>query len=499
MPKAEGGLAESHKDIEKLKELRDTYFTSYGDEKRNIEEQFKETQRRMFLHALNWQATGSQTYKLSEWNPFSDEASSWFDPEWMFGIPVSSPFVKGGEGGFDIVIANPPYIFARNSAAKGLTESDKRYFYDNFELAEYQVNLYPLFIEKGTQLLRSIGLLSFITPNNWLTINTNKALRKFILTKSDVIIVNFYARVFESADVDSSIIIYQKSGGRNAVRLMEYSDGFRFIKETNTAFFLDQRDHVINIEAFKGSGGISDLMFKIESQSDRLGSVADVKAGLKAYEVGKGNPPQTEEMKRERVYHSTKKVGSAYIKYLDGKDVCRYRLDWNGEYLKYGSNLAAPRKDFRLYSTKRILVRQIPAKPPYCIHACIAEETCLNDLNSMNVINLTESPEAILGIINSRLTSFWFIHKFGKMQRETFPQFKVNELAYFPLPKRRQDKANEIAEISKQILSAKQKDPDADTSALEHQIDEMVYKLYGLTPEEIAIIEGVKSSLRKLI
>ena len=182
---------------------------------------------------------------------------------------------------------------------------------------------------------------------------------------------------------------------------------------------------------------------------------------------------------------------------MDGKDVNRYHLNWSGEYLKYGDHLAEPRRDFQLFSSKRILVRQIPAKPPYCIHACIAEETCLNDLNSMNVINLTESPEAILGIINSRLTSFWFIHKFGKMQRETFPQFKVNELAEFPLPKRRADKTNEIAEMSKQILAAKQKDPDADTSGLEWQIDQMVYKLYDLTPEEIAIVEGVNCKIIK--
>lgn len=102
LPKAEGGLAESHSDIEKLRELREAYFTAYGDEKRRIEKEFKETQGRMFLHALNWQATRSQTYKLSEWNPFEDTAASWFDAEWMFGVT----------DGYDITIGNPPYVRA---------------------------------------------------------------------------------------------------------------------------------------------------------------------------------------------------------------------------------------------------------------------------------------------------------------------------------------------------------------------------------------------------
>jgi hypothetical protein len=134
---------------------------------------------------------------------------------------------------------------------------------------------------------------------------------------------------------------------------------------------------------------------------------------------------------KNRTFH----FGLTYIKYLDGQDVCRYVITLGGQYLKYGDNLAAPRKDFRLYSTQRILVRQIPAKPPYCIHACLVEETILNDRNSMNVINIREKSEDVLEVLNARLVSWWFLHKFGKMQQETFPQFKVNELADFPLPK----------------------------------------------------------------
>src|SRR3972149_5124095 len=97
-------MFEAHDEIERLKELRDAYFTSFGDEKRRIEKEFKDTQYRMFQHALSWQAINSQTYKLSAWNPFSDDPASWFDPEWMFGV----------KDGFDVVIANPPYIGEAN-------------------------------------------------------------------------------------------------------------------------------------------------------------------------------------------------------------------------------------------------------------------------------------------------------------------------------------------------------------------------------------------------
>ncbi len=180
LPKAEGGLAESHKDIEKLKEFRDAYFTSYGDEKRNIEEQFKETQRRMFLHALNWQATGSQTYKLPEWNPFSDKASSWFDPEWMFGV----------RDGFDIVITNPPYGANIDSALSIL-------YPIYIEVIQNYAEIYKMFFLCGMSMLNNNGMLSFITPNTYLSQPRYKDLRKFMLRFNIVRIINLGEGVFE--------------------------------------------------------------------------------------------------------------------------------------------------------------------------------------------------------------------------------------------------------------------------------------------------------------
>jgi type I restriction-modification system DNA methylase subunit len=404
-----------------------------------------------------------------------------------FAIYFSEVFHK--ERGFDVVIANPPYIFARESAKKGMTEQDKLYFYAHFELAEYQINLYPLFLEKGTRLLTVDGCLCFITPNNWLTINTNKLMRKFVLGQSDITIVNFYARIFESADVDSAITIYRRSQHRPEVRLFEYTDGLHFIKEASAEVFLKQREYVINVEAFK-AGGTAELIQKVESSAKSLSKVSEVRAGLKAYEVGKGHPPQTERMKEDRVYHAMKQIDGSYLKYLDGQDVCRYHLNWGGEWLKYGENLAAPRNDFRLYSTTRILVRQIPARPPYCIHACLIEGTILNDLNSMNVINICENPEYVIGVLNSRLVSWWFVHKFGKMQRGTFPQFKVNELADFPLPKDGGKHRDQIAKLARQILAAKRLDPETDTAKSEQEIDYLVCDLFGLSEQEITIINA---------
>lgn len=412
--------------------------------------------------------------------------------EWRFEFPALLD--EGGNfTGFDVVIGNPPYVFARDSKGKGITAEKKKLYYNHFDLAKYQVNLYHLFIEQGTNVLTENGIFSYIVPNNWLTINTNKELRKFVLEKSNIQIINFYKKVFENADVDSSILLFKKVKCDNAIiELFEaiQKDKIELIKETNSSFFFAQKDFVINIELFKNNS-YARVMTKIENESKELKDIADVKAGLCAYEVGAGTPPQTKEMKNNRVYHSLKKEGEDYYKYLDGNDVKRYLITWERkEYLKYGKNLAAPRSNFDLYSTPRILVRQIPSKLPYSINACYTEDTILNDRNSMNIIYIKENPKFVLGVLNSKAISFWFAHKFGKLQRGLFPQFKINELAIFPIPIATLSKQQPVIDLVDKILVAKKENPQADTSGLEKEIDRLVYELYGLTEEEVKVVEG---------
>lgn len=401
-----------------------------------------------------------------------------------FDFEIYFSEVFHANGGFDVVIANPPYLFARNSAAKGMTPEDKRYYYQNYQLAEYQVNLYPLFIEKADRLLASQGTLTFITPNNWLTINTNKTLRSFVLGRSNIQIVNFYARVFESADVDSAILLYEKGQHCPHVRLLEYTDTFHELKSAPASFFLSQRESIINVEMFKGDQDHHSLMSRIEAHSVPLSQYADVKVGLKSYQTGKGSPPQTEAIKKGRQFHSSKKIDGSYYEYLDGKDVCRYSLRWSGEYLKYGDHLAEPRRNFALFSSKRILVRQIPNKPPYCIHACYAEQTLLNDLNSLNVINLKADPYAILAVLNSKLVSTWFALKFGKLQRGLFPQFKANELADFPIPKSLPTFSARLAALAKSATQTRLSNPTADLDAIDREIDLLVCQAFEVDPAD---------------
>lgn len=401
------------------------------------------------------------------------------------------------QGGFDVIIGNPPYVFARGGHFDGKT---KRYYYKNFPLASYQLNTYLLFIDRAFRLLKKGGYFGFIIPNTWLTIDTFSGLRRFLLKKTrNLQIINIFDKVFGEANVDTCLLIFKK-GKPNNVRLGEFRDGqFTAVGDFPVSQF-KKNNYIINIALAK-SKDKSAILDKIRERSKSLEQYSIIKSGFVAYETGKGIPLQTDEMKNDRIYHSKKKEGGNWYKYLDGKDVKRYQVDWSGMWVKYGEWLAAPRT-IDLYNQPRILVRQIPSQPPYSINGVLVDQNMLmNDRNSMIVIDFKINPLYLLAMLNSRITTFWFINTFDKFQRKTFPQFKIKELAIFPIPNANVSDQKRIAKQAQTILGLhkelqatsantdKHNSIKQEIEKLDNEIDEAIYKLYGLTAEEIKIIE----------
>lgn len=336
------------------------------------------------------------------------------------------------DGGFDVIIGNPPYIFARNN---NFTDAEKDYYYSNYELTQYQLNTYTLFLEQAYKLLRTGGYLGFIIPNTWLTTSSFSPVRQFVLDNSnDVEIINIHDKIFADANVDTCLLLLKKGVGGKVV-LGEFNNNLISIVGEYGKGYFDTENRIINISAAKRSD-ILPIVNKINNSSNKLADYAQISTGLKAYQIGKGTPHQTSAEKDNRVFHANEKLSDEYVKYLEGRDVNRYSIQWSGQFLKYGDWLAEPRKSVP-FNKPRILVRQIPSTPPYSIQATLVNEHALNDINSMVVFNINEEvdPKALLGVINSRLVSFWFNNTFDKLQRNIFPQFKVNELKTFPIPK----------------------------------------------------------------
>jgi hypothetical protein len=432
---------------------------------------------------------------------FGDEERDYINAfDWQAGFPE---IMKAG--GFDAVVSNPPYVFTRN---QGIDEVQKKYFYDHFKHQSSQLNTFGVFLERCYALLGKSGFLGFITPNNWLTIDTFAPLRKFVLeATSQLKVVNILDRVFSAADVDTAITLFMK-GIPTGVTISEMKDQREVFSRVVKQVAFEPPEYIMRISLLKDPEGHRFLKH-IEQNSRPLGHFCTVSTGLKVYQTGKGKPPQSDKEKRSRVFHNTKKIDQTYGRYLEGVDVSRYHLDWSGEYLSYGNWIAEPRKSVP-FSGERLLVRQIPSKPPYLVHAVFTDEKAFNDINSMVVFESKGgiSLKYLLGLINSRLLSCWFLRSFDKLQRKIFPQFKVKELALFPIRSvnflNRAEKAihdrmvslvDRMLELNKKKHSGKlapsQLDRlDREIAATDQEIDNLVYEVYGITEHERRIIES---------
>ena len=175
---------EDNESIEALARIRNSYFTSYGEDRLEAEKDFTIVQQKMFefyLQNLNQEQRNlvgavkkvntsgkTATQMLSEWEPFSFKRCDWFDPKWMFGVA----------DGFDIVIGNPPYL-----RVQGIQQTQPKYipyYRNNYQSAKGNFDLYALFIERGYQLLNSQGQFAYIVPHKFFQASFGGALRRFL-------------------------------------------------------------------------------------------------------------------------------------------------------------------------------------------------------------------------------------------------------------------------------------------------------------------------------
>ena len=376
-------------------------------------------------------------------------------------------------GGFDCIVQNPPYVFTRHNKIK--TE-DKLLFKKKYKWSEYQTNTYLLFMEKSRKLLKIGGAMGTITPNTWMTIGKCRFFREEYLSSfKKHLIINSRAKIFKDASVDCSITISKEANHRSKIveiATQELEEVNRMpINMKNEKRIDNIGDPIISITE---GVSISDKEFSVMEECPKLEDTAEVKWGIKAYQVGKGTPLQTERMKNERVYNSKTLKDSSYYPCVGKGDVRRFYLERPSKYVKYGKNLAEPRKK-RLFQGTRVLVRQIVGKSPELIHAVVIHDDYITDCNSM--IILTAEPEEsyiIAALLNSQVISAWFDKKFGKSQRRTYPQFKVNELKIFPIPNLDISARKKIVELSREAHELHSKRKKGEVILIEKKIERNV-------------------------
>jgi adenine-specific DNA-methyltransferase len=187
-----------------LKKVRQRLFSAKTPSTKHTLREQDKTLREQMGDLLVEEYGNATARQLANWDPYDQNTSSpFFDKEWMFDI----------REGFDIVIGNPPYVQLQK-----MKEEAKIFKQLGFETFESTGDLYCLFYEKGIQLLKQGGIETYITSSQWLKANYGKSLRKYFLKHNPLLLLELGPGVFESATVDSNILIVQKSKFNNSLQ-----------------------------------------------------------------------------------------------------------------------------------------------------------------------------------------------------------------------------------------------------------------------------------------
>lgn len=408
--------------------------------------------------------------------------------EWRFEFP--EVLNEAGEFiGFDVIIGNPPY------GVKALP-NEKLFFKEKYNAITGKYDSYGFFIEKGINLLKQSGQFGYITPHTWLTVTEAQSLRVFLLNQSKIVEINqFPNNVFEDATVDTINIFLEKKiiPESYQIRILTSNKISNILKIENL-----EKEIFVSIDSWRNTKvfnlkydeRINQILLKLRTKTIPLNQICDLSVGVQAYDSYAG---QSNDIIDNRIYHCETKKDNTFVKELNGKDINRYKINWSGHsWISYGSWLAHARQIY-YFNRERILVREITSKGKYAIVASIEEEYMINYKSVLNIIlrdyiQNEYNLRYILGIINSKLFTWYFNITSNKIVTNTFPRISIFDLKEFPI-KCNSPKMAEIIDIVNYIILTK-KNTDIDTTEQESEIDLLVYQLYELTEEEIKIVEA---------
>ena len=471
--------------------------------------------------------------KIARWDPYDQNASAdWFDSEWMFGV---------GDG-FDVVIGNPPYI----QLQKGSGKLGRLYAPCNFDSYTRTGDIYCLFYEKANQLSKKSSHVCLITSNKWMRTAYGKKLRDYFIENTQPIqLLNMGPDVFD-ATVDTNILLLQSALSDVHLPFTATTIKSDFDKHTgDIAKYLKDNGVAMELPS-KGEPWaiLSPTELALKRKIEEVGKPLkdwdiNIHYGIK---TGCNEAFVIDEFKREELVAADPKSAKIIKPLLRGRDIKRYHAQWAGLYLLFIPWHFPLHEDPAIIGASQIAEEAFEDRYPSIYNHLLqyrdqlsrrnrsetgiryewyALQRCANtyypEFSEEKIIypNMTKflpfvfDPNGfytndksfiitggnylkyLTGYFNSKVAARWIREncpELGDDRRELRKVFFENILIP-PVTETIQHLISQIEDKVNKILDAKRTDPDADVSDLEKRIDQIVYLLYSLTPEEIKIVE----------
>jgi adenine-specific DNA-methyltransferase len=438
-----------------LKQVRHEYFTA-NTRKKKIDLQKKDKQLRKKIAELlkddKWDKKVAE--QIASFDPYDqNHFANWFDPEWMFGL----------NAGFDIVIGNPPYGFRTV-----LSKEEKEYFRKKENIEFRSGDSAELFCKISfNKLVRQNGILSFIIPKKSLYGDSWEDLRLNYWKKYDLAFILDAGKSFENVLLEASIFGLVKSTSNRKVDLAFLSSNLgiqRFSKTEKEYFFMRNNTCQIYKVLYPAS-----LFQKIQDRSFDTKKIT-TKLGLAIGQDFFSDTPTSHKL-------------------LKGIDIEKYNIRTH-RYLKNYEKLKA--ENVKVFLKPKVITQVIVSHvenpyPHLKIIACFDAEgiAITNTLMAFETDNDIH-PKFLLAYLNSKFIS-WYAYNFIYSQAIRTMHFYDFYIQQIPIPKIKLSNQELFITIVEQILTAKAQGKD--TTALEEEIDLLVYKLYDLTYEEVKVID----------
>lgn len=440
------------------------------------------------------------------------------------------------EGGFDCVIGNPPYV------RQELLSDFKNYFQRHYKVYHGVADLYSYFFEKGIGLLKENGLFGIIVANKWMRANYGEPLRKWLKQQNIYQIIDFGdLPVFQTATTYPCIIVAGKTGPETEIepfavnmKSLQFESLEDYVNDNKQQFCQKQlNDNGWNL----GTEGEQELLKKLQNTGVPLGEYVKGKI-YRGVLTGLNVAFVIDEATKNQLIAEDGKSAEIIKPFLAGRDIKRYEVLKSNKYLiftrrgieinkypaiknyltQFKSQLMPKPKDFQGGEWKgrkpgkycwyeiqdAVDYYEEFEKPKIIIPAIVKAASYTFDTNDFYSNDKTSiipiDDKYLLGILNSKATDYFF-KSIGATRQGGYFEYKPMYISRLPIPDANQDVHDQIVHLVETMLQLQKEKQQASLpdklSQLEarikytdDKIDQLVYKLYGLSEEEVAIVEG---------
>ena len=409
-------------------------------------------------------------------------------------------------GGFDVIIGNPPYINIK--ILTRINRNEKEFYKTRYKTAEGNYDIYVLFLERAINLLKNKGFLGFIVPNKFTVTDYGIKIRKFILDNCSItkIVDISNLPVFKGVGVYPLIFTAKKETEKNK-RLNNYIKIIK-VKEDVMLNILNEfklkqelyEKSDDNIFSLDTSSESNTLLDKLKYGTKPLGKISTVNSGTTGFEYKRWGNFIKENYKGKMENLPFIITGNISRYSINRKKYVRYlgKRFSNAVFVK-GEVVTTGK--WNLFSSKKLVIGGMGLR----IMAAYDEIGCACGVSVYTVKDIDKNLDLfyLLGVINSKLIDYYYKHRFmSKHLASKYVAFNKGQLEQIPIklidPKEQKpiiSLVKEIITLNKRLIMLMDKKTDEkarieeEIQKTDKEIDELVYKIYGITDEENKIIE----------